>query len=151
VPGQPLAKPEARAWRRLRWRVTLQGILWAALIVYLFYFVFSLNQTTDVLYRLGHGSAAIPLRRLLMPPWLYLRGVLMVLITASRPTFILGHSYPHGVWFYFPVLFALKSPLGFLGLLVLAVVFALRQKRRDEGNQRFLRSLRFIGASSGYR
>jgi len=134
VPGQPLAKPEARAWRRLRWRVTLRGILWAALIVYLFYFVFSLNQTTDVLYRLGHGSAAIPLRRLLMPPWLYLRGVLMVLITASRPTFILGHSYPHGVWFYFPVLFALKSPLGFLGLLVLAVVFALRQKRRDEGN-----------------
>jgi hypothetical protein len=134
VPGQPLAKPEARAWRRLRWRVTLRGILWAALIVYLFYFVFSLNQTTDVLYRLGHGSAAIPLRRLLMPPWLYLRGVLMVLITASRPTFILGHSYPHGVWFYFPVLFALKSPLGFLGLLVLALVFALRQKRRDEGN-----------------
>ena len=134
VPGQPLAKPEARVWRRLRWRVTLRGILWAALIVYLFYFVFSLNQTTDVLYRLGRGSAAIPLRRLLMPPWLYLRGVLMVLITASRPTFILGHSYPHGVWFYFPVLFALKSPLGFLGLLVLAVVFALRRKRRDEGN-----------------
>jgi hypothetical protein len=136
VPGQPLAKPEARAWRRLRWRVTLQGILWAALIVYLFYFIFSLNQTTDVLYRVGHGSAAIPLRRLLMPPWLYLRGVLMVLITASRPTFILGHSYPHGVWFYFPVLFALKSPLGFLGLLVLAVVLALalRLKGREKVN-----------------
>jgi 4-amino-4-deoxy-L-arabinose transferase-like glycosyltransferase len=134
APGQPLAKPEARAWRRLRWRVTLHGILWAALIVYLFYFIFSLNQTTEVLYRLGHGSAAIPLRRLLMPPWLYLRGVLMVLITASRPTFILGHSYPHGVWFYFPVLFVLKSTLGFLGLLALGVVLALRQKRRDEGN-----------------
>ena len=134
VPGQTIAKPEARVWRRLRWRATLRGILWAALAVYLFYFIFSLNQSTDVLYRLGHGSAAVPLRRLLMPPWLYLRGVLLVLITGSRPTFILGHAYPHGVWFYFPVVFVLKSPLGFLGLLVLALGLALRQKRRDEGN-----------------
>jgi 4-amino-4-deoxy-L-arabinose transferase-like glycosyltransferase len=134
LPGQPIAKPEARAWRRLRWRAALQGFLWAALAVYLFYFIFSLNQTTDVLYRLGHGSAAVPLRRLLMPPWLYLRGVLMVLITGSRPTFILGHTYPHGVWFYFPVLFLLKSALGFLGLLVLAVALALWQKRRDDAN-----------------
>src|SRR5207245_2452318 len=83
----------------------------SALSVYLFYFMFSLNQSSDVLYRLGHGSAAVPLRRLLMPPWLYLRGVLWVLITGSRPTFILGHAYPHGVWFYFPVLFALHSSL----------------------------------------
>ena len=134
VPGQPLAKPEARAWRRLRWRATLQGILWAAVAVYLFYFLFSLNQTSDVLYRLGHGAAAVPLRRLLMPPWLYLRGVLMVLITGSRPTFILGHSYPHGVWFYFPILFVLKSPLGFLGLLALAGALALKQNGRGEGN-----------------
>ena len=134
LPGQPISKPETRVWRRLRWRATLQGILWAALVVYLFYFIFSLNQTTDALYRLGHGSAALPLRRLLMPPWLYLRGVLMVLITASRPTFILGHAYPHGVWFYFPVLFVLKSSPGFLGLLVLALALALRQKRRHDAN-----------------
>ena len=134
VAGQPIVKPEARAWRRLRWRASLQGILWAAFAVYLFYFIFSLNQSTDVLYRLGHGSAAVPLRRLLMPPWLYLRGVFFVLITGSRPTFILGHAYPHGVWFYFPVLFVLKSPPGFLGLLVLALALALNQKRRDEGN-----------------
>jgi hypothetical protein len=132
VPGQPIGKPEARRWHRLRWRATLQGILWAGLVVYLFYFIFSLNQSTDVLYRIGHGPAAVALRRLLMPPWLYLRGVFFVLLTGSRPTFILGHAYPHGVWFYFPVLFLLKSPPGFLGLLALAL--ALWQKRRDEGN-----------------
>ena len=134
VPGRPIGKPEARRWHRLRWRATLQGILWAGLVVYLFYFIFSLNQSTDVLYRIGHGPAAVPLRRLLMPPWLYLRGVFFVLLTGSRPTFILGHAYPHGVWFYFPVLFLLKSPPGFLGLLALALALALWQKRRDEGN-----------------
>ncbi len=134
VPGQPTGKPEARIWRRLRWRATLQGILWAALAVYVFYFVFSLHQTTDVLYRLGHGAAAVPLRRLLMPPWLYLRGVAMVVITGSRPTFILGHTFRHGIWFYFPVLFVLKSPPAFLGLLVLALAVAIRQRRRSRGN-----------------
>jgi Dolichyl-phosphate-mannose-protein mannosyltransferase len=134
VPGQPIGKPEVRAWHRFRWRATLQGILWAGLVVYLFYFIFSLNQSTDVLYRLGHGPAAVPLRRLLMPPWLYLRGVFFVLLTGSRPTFILGHAYPRGVWFYFPVLFLLKSPPGFLGLLALALALALWQKRRDGGN-----------------
>jgi len=128
VSGQPVAKPEARNWRRMCWRATLQGILWAALVVYLLYFIFSLHQSTDVLNRLGHGSAWVPLRRLLMPPWLYLRGVLFVLVTGSRPTFILGHSYPHGVWFYFPVLLVLKSTLGFLGLLVLGLALALRQR-----------------------
>jgi hypothetical protein len=58
----------------------------------------------------------------------------MVLITGSRPTFILGHTYPHGVWFYFPVLFVLKSALGFLGLLVLALALVLWLKRRDAEN-----------------
>ena len=103
LPGQPATKPDARAWRRLRWRFTLQGILLAAVAVYVFYFVFSVNQSTDALYRLGQGAAAVPLRCLLMPAWLYLRGVAMVLITGSRPTFVLGRAYTHGVWFYFPV------------------------------------------------
>jgi hypothetical protein len=132
LPGQPTAKPEARVWRRLRRRATLQGILCAAVAVYLVYFILSLHQTTDILYRLGHGPAAIPLRRILMPPWLYLRGVAMVLITGNRPTFILGHTHPHGVWFYFPVLFVLKSALGFLGLLILALALALWHKRQRQ-------------------
>ncbi len=89
LPGQPAAKADARLWRKPRRRSALLGILWAALAVYAFYFVFSWNQPTSALERLSHG-----------------------------------------VWFYFPVVFVLKSPLGFLALLVLAVLVALGSKRR---------------------
>lgn len=136
LPGQPNEKEEAKAWRRVRRRALWKGIFWAALAVYVFYFFFSIHQPTSALDRIGHTAAAEPVRRLLMPAWLYLRGVFMVVITASRPTFILGHSYPHGVWFYFPIVFALKTPLGLLGLLTLSLIVALvfKRKRSDAAN-----------------
>jgi hypothetical protein len=65
-----------------------------------------------------------------MPPWLYLRGLFMFAVMAgARPTFLLGHAYPHGVWFYYPVLLVLKSPLAFLGLLALAGGRAVWRRR----------------------
>jgi hypothetical protein len=133
VPGQPADKVEAKNWRRFRWRATLRGILYASLFVYLFYFIFSLRQSTGALSLLGHGPFTEPFRRLLLPMWLYLRAVLFVIFTSSRPTFILGHAYTHGVWFYFPVIFTLKSSFGFLGLLLLALLLGIaqRQKSRD--------------------
>jgi hypothetical protein len=122
---QPSDKVEAQIWRRVRWRATLKGILYASIFVYLFYFFFSLGQSTGALSLLGHGPLTEPFRRLLLPIWLYLRGVALVLLTGSRPTFVLGHGYPHGVWFYFPVVFILKSSLGFLGLLLLTLILAV--------------------------
>ena len=123
--GLPTDKAEVRSWRRPRWRATLRGVLWSALVVYLVYFILSWHQPTSILSRIGGGPAALILRRLLLPPLLYLGGVFWVLITSRRPTFILGNSYPHGVWFYFPVVLALKSSLGFLGLLLTSSVTAL--------------------------
>jgi len=131
IPGEPATKVERRSWRRLRWRATMKGIVGAAAVVYAVYFVFSWNQTTDVLYLVGHGSAWVPVRRLLMPPWLYLRGILMLVVTYKRPAFIMGDRYPFGVWFYFPALFVLKSTLGFLGLLLVAPAMAWARKRRS--------------------
>ncbi len=130
LPGLPRDKAELRAWRRLRWRWTLKGTALAAVIVYGFYFVFSLGQSTNALYLIGNSDAWVPVRRLLMPPWLYLRGLLLFALTSVRPTFILGQGYSHGVWFYFPVMLVLKSPLGFLGLLALLLALAVRQMRR---------------------
>lgn len=55
-------------------------------------------------------------------PESYLYGLADVaLANEGRPAFILGRLFPHGRWFYFPVVFLVKSTLGFLGLLVLAL------------------------------
>jgi len=130
LPEQPVEKTELRRWRRRGWRNIAVGTLWASLFVYLVYLVLSWNQPTDSFQIIPHFPASLVLRRLLMPVWLYLKGLAgFALSASSRPTFILGHAYPHGVWFYFPALFLLKMQLTFLLLLLLATATALLVKR----------------------
>jgi len=118
--GQPTDKAELRAWRRNAWRNIGKGVLWAALFVYVVYLILSWHQPSDSL-SLIHVPAWAVFRRMLMPGWTYLRGLIGFALSAgSRPTYILGRAYPHGVWFYFPVLVLLKSPLPFLLLLLVA-------------------------------
>lgn len=132
LPEQPVEKTELRRWRRRAWGNIVKGTLWAALFVYIVYFVLSWNQPTDSFNIIPHFPASLVLRRLLMPVWIYLRGLVgFALSASSRPTFILGHAYSHGVWFYFPALFLLKSQLTFLLLLLLAIAAALLVKRRS--------------------
>ncbi|MEO8595596.1 MAG: glycosyltransferase family 39 protein [Candidatus Solibacter sp.] len=128
LPGTP---PQTLPWRKARWRATLRGVLLSALIVYAVYFVFSLRQPTDSLAILGNNPASLVLRRLLMPPWTYLRGLALFAVMSVRPTFLLGHSYSHGVWFYFPVVFALKTPLAALAIFLLAIPVGLLARRRS--------------------
>jgi hypothetical protein len=128
--GQPLDKAEARLWRRPRRRAVWRGIFLAGAMVYVVYMILSWNQPTWVLNYIPGGAWLAPLRRLLMPVWEYVLGLLWVLAGASRPTFILGHPYPHGIWFYYPVLLVLKSPLGFLALLALGVAVWLLARRK---------------------
>ena len=130
VPGVPSDKAELRLWRRKRWGALLKGTLVAAFVVYFTYLVFSWGQPTDSFSVIPHFPASPFLRRILMPVWIFLQGFVTFLFTASRPTFILGHAYPHGVWFYFPVLFLLKSPLAFLGLLLLSFAVRMVTKSR---------------------
>ena len=75
LPEQPPNKPELREWRRVRRQATLKGILLGTAVVYGVYFAFSLHQPTNGLYRLGNSLPALILRRLLLPLFLYLRGV----------------------------------------------------------------------------
>jgi tetratricopeptide (TPR) repeat protein len=55
-------------------------------------------------------------------PESYIYGLADVRIMSDFYTsFLLGKIYPHGVWFYFPVAFSIKSSLSFLILLSLAI------------------------------
>lgn len=133
LPEMPKGREELRVWRRVRGRYMRRGILVAALTVYVVYFILSWREPTDWLDMLGHSTASLFLRRMLMPAYLYLRGLIFFAFASSRPAFLLGHSYEHGVWFYFPVVFVLKSTLAFLLMLILAVPIALiwRSRRGD--------------------
>ena len=111
------------AWISLK--AVLRGLAAAGLLVYVFYLVFSWNQPSDALAHVHAGPSTLFVRRALLPPWLYVRGLFMVVLQSSRPTFVLGRSWPHGIWFYFPVLLALKSPPGFLVLLLMTPVAVL--------------------------
>lgn len=59
-------------------------------------------------------------------PESYLYGLtdIAVLTSEGRPTYIFGKLYPTGQWFYFPSTFLIKSTLGFLLLLVIALTAA---------------------------
>jgi 4-amino-4-deoxy-L-arabinose transferase-like glycosyltransferase len=65
-------------------------------------------------------------------PESYLYGLADVRLTANYYTsYVLGRVYAHGVWFYFPVAFLIKSTIGVLGLLLLSlVVIAMRRLNR---------------------
>ena len=62
-------------------------------------------------------------------PESYLYGLADVRLTANYYTsYLLGKVYAHGVWFYFPVAFLIKSTIGVLALLLLSLgVIAARQ------------------------
>ncbi len=66
-------------------------------------------------------------------PEAFLDGLAFFFSTATRPTYLFGVRYPHGVWFYFPTAMAIKSTLAFLVLLALA---PLARKLRSRGVRR---------------
>lgn len=130
---QPAEKAAARAWRKLRWRALRRSTWIAWLLVYAVYFVFSWNQPVDIPGFAGHGPLPALAGRMLMPPWLFLRGLGWMLLTSVRSSFLLGQRYPHGVWFYYPVLLVLKSLPGYLGLLALTLALGWRHRRKFRG------------------
>jgi tetratricopeptide (TPR) repeat protein len=68
-------------------------------------------------------------------PESYIYGLADVRIMSDFYTsFLLGRIYPHGVWFYFPVAFSIKSSLSFLILLLLAI-WAIATRRFAAGRE----------------
>jgi len=68
-------------------------------------------------------------------PESYLMGLTDIHYAAQQyPIFLLGHDYPHGVWWYFPVALSIKTTLGLIGLLVLAAI-SLNSRRLKLGRE----------------
>jgi len=93
---------------------------------------------------------ASPLRRLLMPVWEYVLGLLWYWPGRAADVHP-GPPYPHGVWFYYPVLLVLKSPLGFLALLALGWPLATGQTETGEAARPIRLRRRCTGACCGSR
>ncbi len=78
-----------------------------------------------------HTAAALALvARIHLLPEAFLDGLGFLFATDSRPTYLLGERYVHGVWFYFPIVMVIKSTLGFLFLLALAPFARNLRERR---------------------
>lgn len=133
LPGMPTDKTELRSWRKLRGRYLWTGVLIAAVMVYAVYFVFTWGQPSDSLSFLGHSLPSMVLRRILMGPWIFLRGLAFFMLTSKRATFVLGHYSTHGVWYYFPIVFLLKSTLAFLLSLLLGLFVWLAGRAKLKG------------------
>lgn len=70
------------------------------------------------------GAAWMEKHHLLPQAWLY--GLLYQnATTISRNNFIMGHIQSHGVWYYFPFAILVKTPLGTLAALALALAGGL--------------------------
>ena len=137
-------------WRR-RLGVLIAGFTGSLGIVYVFYFVAGYRGPASVVFASKVASSPTRLGFLIKfngflqshsiidrfgsPILLYVSGMGRVLASVSRRTFILGHWYPHGRWFYFPVLFLFKMTPGFLGATILLVVllgeYCLRRSGRE--------------------
>jgi hypothetical protein len=70
----------------------------------------------------------------LLPASPYLKGILAILnfSTGGRPAYLLGQYNDRGWWTYFPVAFAVKTPLATLVALLWATARTLRRFRRDD-------------------
>ncbi|HEY8560389.1 MAG TPA: glycosyltransferase family 39 protein [Pyrinomonadaceae bacterium] len=63
-------------------------------------------------------------------PESYLYGMADIFKT-TYPSYVLGKSYPSSVWFYFPVVFVVKSTIGFL-LSFLMTLFSIVTRRLND-------------------
>jgi 4-amino-4-deoxy-L-arabinose transferase-like glycosyltransferase len=85
----------------------------------------------------GAFNAAVvnAIGRMHLLPESYLIGMVDVRRMADHyPTFIFGRNWPHGVWWYFPSVFAIKTTLGLLALTMVAI-FAVAMRRLKLGRE----------------
>jgi len=70
----------------------------------------------------------------IVPAAPFVRGVFAILRSSAkgRPAYLLGQCSEQGWWYYFPVAFAVKTPLATVAALILASASMQRRWRRDD-------------------
>ena len=145
------AKPETTGKRALRLGAALVAALAVAFVIlwgiYGFRYAARANglQINPPLAETVHGlkpleaCGILALARWHVLPESYLYGLADVRGMANfMPSYIFGKVYAHGVWFYFPVAFVIKSTLAMLALLLLAIVAIATRKLRGRREILFL-------------
>ena len=95
------------------------------------------SSLADYAAPLSHfnSTAVLTIARFRLLPESYLMGLVDVKRMAEfYPTFIFGHVYAHGQWWYFPAVILIKTTLGLLALLALTAIAILTgrlRKRRE--------------------
>jgi len=95
------------------------------------------SSLADYAAPLSHfnSTAVLAIARFRLLPESYLMGLVDVKRMAEfYPTFIFGHVYAHGQWWYFPAVILIKTTLGLLALLALTAIAILTgrlRKRRE--------------------
>lgn len=98
--------------------LTIWLVIWAG---YLFKSDINLNPSTASIlatYQEGLKFKQLNLLNIIefirhLLPMAYIKGLIMIQISTllGRGAYILGHTYYPSVWFYFPVIFSIKTPL----------------------------------------
>jgi hypothetical protein len=131
--------PETRGRQALRLAAAIVGVAAIAIVILWGVYGFRYAARPDGLHinpplaETVRGLSPIEARGILtlarwrLLPESYLYGLTDVRAVANfMPSYIFGKVYEHGVWFYFPVAFAVKSTLALLLLSALAVVAIAR-------------------------
>jgi hypothetical protein len=127
-----------------RERLALGAMLLAGLIVYVFY-LGAFHRSDSRLLLENEMNSMVGIRTLpvdilirrmnnhpwfepwLLPPSLYAGGLAYVVGHGRRPMYFLGHWYPHGVWFYFPVISFFKLAPGMIFIFLLLALLAIKR------------------------
>jgi tetratricopeptide (TPR) repeat protein len=99
------------------------------------------TSLADYVKPLSHfdAGAVMGIAHLHLLPESYLMGLVDVKRMAQfYPTFVLGHQLAHGVWWYFPVVIAIKTTLGLLALVILSLFAIFTGRLRGARELAFL-------------
>jgi len=139
--GEPPTRSKSREALRLAGVIVVIGIVAVAILWASYGFHLHPRPGVDAQARVAEYAARLhhPLQTKLITtfarfhllPESYLYGLADVGFTADfSNTYLLGKVYPHGVWFYFPIAFLIKSSIALMALLLLVpLVIALRSSK----------------------